>query len=90
MSVVAVLIVWLAVAVTAGIVATNKGRSGLGWFLLCFFLTPLAILPLLALKPRYENMSGVRLCPRCSEYVQASALSCRHCGYKFQFAPATK
>lgn len=45
-------VVWVVVAITAAIVANNKGRSGLGWFLLCFLLTPLAILPLLALGPK--------------------------------------
>jgi len=42
-----VVTVWIAVAIIAG----NKGRSDGGWFLLCLLLTPLAILPLLALRP---------------------------------------
>jgi len=43
------LTIWIVIAIVGAIVANNKGRSGLGWFLLCLILTPLMVLVLLAL-----------------------------------------
>jgi hypothetical protein len=55
-----ILVIWIVVAVVAAIVASNRGRSGAGWFFLCLLATPLAILVLLALptlkppEPQFE------------------------------------
>ena len=46
------IVVYIIVAITASIVAGNKGRSRAGWFFLCLLLTPFAILVLLALPTR--------------------------------------
>jgi hypothetical protein len=43
------LVIWIVLAIIGAIVASNKGRSGVGWFFLCLLLTPLTILVLLAL-----------------------------------------
>ena len=45
-------LVWIVAAVTAAIVASNKGRSALGWAALCVLASPLALAPLLALRAR--------------------------------------
>lgn len=50
MSIFFLVALWFAVAVTAAILAGNKGRSGPLWFAACLLLSPLAILPLLALR----------------------------------------
>ena len=52
MEIVGLFIIWFVVAITAAIVASIKNRSGLGWFLLCFLLSPLAILPLCLVRQR--------------------------------------
>ena len=54
MELTALILFWAAVAITAAILASRKGRSGILWFLLCTLLSPLAILPLLALGERKE------------------------------------
>src|SRR4030067_2343959 len=56
-------IIWFALSVLAGIVASKKGRSGTGYFFLSLFLSPLigllaaALLP--ALEKGAENKAGV-------------------------------
>ena len=60
MEVFVIILCWIVVPIVAAIVASNKGRSGAGWFFLCLSLTPLAILVLLALptlkppEPQFE------------------------------------
>jgi uncharacterized protein (DUF58 family) len=95
-----VLTIWVVVAIVAAIVASNKGRSGVGWFFLCILLTPLAILVLLAL-PRLsppapqpvrviEEVEGpTKICPQCAENVRAAAKICRFCRHEFAVAEET-
>jgi hypothetical protein len=56
------LTIMVVVGCTAAIVAGNKGRSGIGWFILCF-LMPIAILPLLALRQVARPEADRRLSP---------------------------
>lgn len=71
------------------IVASNKGRSALGWILICLFLTPLAILILLALPNLAERrakqavLHDTKPCPKCAERVLKAAQVCRYCGHEF-------
>jgi hypothetical protein len=87
-----VLFVWIIVAVIAAIIAPQKGRSSAGWFFLCFFLSPLAILVLFALptlnasEPRVvpvtEGATAAphrRPCPYCAELILPAAHICRFC-----------
>ena len=74
--------VWLALCMVAALIAKNKGRSGLGFFLLAFFLSPLVGLIAAAFaKPNRQMVeqqqvqSGeLRKCPFCAELVKAEAL----------------
>jgi hypothetical protein len=96
-----ILVIWTVVAIVAAIVATNKGRSGAGWFFLCLLLTPLALLVLLALptlkppEPQPVRLVGdvsdgpTKICPQCAENVKAAARICHFCGYKFPEDPAS-
>lgn len=76
-----ILVIWTVVAIVGAIVATNKGRSGAGWFFLCLLLTPLAILVLLALPTL--DAPGTKMCPQCAEIVKAAAKICHFCHYEF-------
>ena len=82
------LIFWLVVAVATAMVASSRGRSGFGWFILggMFSLIALfvvAVLPSQKAAPRDPNAPSpdthVR-CPDCRELVYKDARKCKHCG----------
>jgi Uncharacterised protein family UPF0547 len=89
------LVGWIVLAVVGAIVASNRGRSGAGWFFLCLLLTPLMILALLALPTRKPPLpqpvhliedwddADNKTCPQCAETVRAAAKICRFCRYEF-------
>ena len=81
-------VIWFVFAVATGIVASSKGRSGFGWFILgCLFsliaLILVAVLPSQKTSPRDPNAPSpdthVR-CPDCRELVYKDARKCKHCG----------
>ena len=48
---------WIAFCVVVAIVAKNKGRSGIAWFLISFLISPLlALILVLVLKPPVEEV----------------------------------
>ena len=51
-----ILIFWLALCLLAGWIAAEKGRSGVGFFLLAFFCSPLiGVLAAFGAQPRQES-----------------------------------
>lgn len=79
-------IAWLVLAIVIGSLATNKGRSAFGWFLLALVISPLIAGILLALvkdrlaeKDRPNSFTHVR-CSDCKEWVLREAVKCKHCG----------
>lgn len=84
----AYVIVWLALAVVAGVIAGNKGRSRPGFFLLAVLLSPLVgILAALIASPNAQALERDALasgqskkCPSCAELIRSDAAVCRYCG----------
>lgn len=90
------LIVNAGLSLLVGYVASQKGRSGISFFLLSFFLSFLVgILVVLALpavsdvQPDETSPDGKLArfagdtkvkCPYCAEWVKAEAKVCKHCG----------
>lgn len=76
---------WVALAVLAGAVASAKGRSGFGYFLLTLFLSPVvgllaaAMMPSL-LKAQSADQRPRMPCPKCAELILVNAQKCAHCG----------
>jgi hypothetical protein len=53
------LIVWTTMAVLVGVVARARGRSGVGWFALSLFITPIFAMIVLVLLPKKPVAAGV-------------------------------
>src|SRR5688572_13922941 len=80
---------WLLFAIVVGVVASSRGRSGFGWFLLAVVISPLLAIVLVALLPSLSTTPAtfgaptpdthVR-CPDCAELVLNQARKCKHCG----------
>jgi hypothetical protein len=78
---------WMFLCVIAGVIAAGKDRSGVGFFFLAFFLSPLVgIIAALvvkrntaAIEQKQMDAFEKRKCPHCAELIRPDAKICRFC-----------
>lgn len=92
-----VLLLWLPLCALVGWAASQKGRSGAGFFFLSFFLSPLiGLLVLIAVPsrasmtvaPRPARGGDLILCHACRRPRRADSLHCPSCGVGQYQVPA--
>lgn len=78
-----IFIFWFIFSIVVGFVASTKGRSSIGYFLLSILISPLlGLIIILVLSPSEKISTGnMNVCPSCKELVKPDALKCKHCGY---------
>lgn len=75
-----------------GLLASSRGRSGFGWFILSLVISPIITLILILLMDDLSELKSSRYlddipnpdthirCPDCRELVRNEAKKCRFCG----------
>ena len=80
------LLFWAMLACIPALIAKNKGRDFVFWYLYGFLIFPVALINSLAISPSIEGLeqqaldNGKRKCPFCAEMVKFEAKICKHCG----------
>lgn len=80
------LLFWIFIAFFVAIVASVKGRSVFGWFLLGFLFNIFAAVLVILMPSLKGNPTPDThlICPDCAELVRKEAKVCKHCGCKFK------
>jgi hypothetical protein len=83
-----VFVVWLLLSCLIAVYANRRFRSGIGFFFLSLFLSPLVGFIVAAVSRSDPERQGLRKCPACAELIKAEALKCRFCQHDFTITPA--
>lgn len=88
---------WFVCAIIVAIIASSRGRSGFGWFLLAMIFSPLLMGILVLCMGRPSDSSEDKptakthvRCPDCRELVRYDATKCKHCSAALIAQPPPK
>lgn len=79
---------WLLFSIIVGVIASSRGRSGFGWFLLAMLISPVLALLVVVLTPSLKAAPAEPTpethisCPHCGGLVPRIAMRCKHCDGK--------
>jgi len=86
-----ILIIWLFFGIISAVVASTKGRSAFGWFVIGILFGPLGfILALVIQEKKVVQSEPMRKCPYCAELIKLEALKCHYCGTELSEEDITK
>jgi hypothetical protein len=78
------IVIWICLGIVGAMIASSKGNSGCGGFILGVLLGPIGLLITFFSsddeEAKRQKTGDTKKCTYCAEYVKRDAIVCKHCG----------